>query len=194
MTIQNSLCPVGKGLLTYFPIIVPQFKSDKIPNSLCPVLGQVADLLSNFCSRFQKWQNPKYLLSTVGEKEGGVADPLSNFCSWVQKWQNPKFPLSSIWGRGLFTFLPTFVPEFKNDKIQKILLSGRGVVDLLSNFCSWIQKWQNPKVPQHTTPSPARRERACYAAGGKPLAVTQEDFLVQNSVLKNCLRFLFVKD
>ena len=56
----------------------------------------------------------------------------------------------------LLTYFPTFVPKRKNDKILKnsnslylVGLSGVCVwgwlVDLLSKFCSWVQKSQNPK-------------------------------------------------
>ena len=51
----------------------------------------------------------------------------------------------------LSIYIPTFVPELKNDKIPRSDMSGEGgrcgVVVLLSNFCSWVQKLQNSKVP-----------------------------------------------
>ena len=34
----EKLRPVGRRLLTYFPTLVPEFKNDKISNSVCPVL------------------------------------------------------------------------------------------------------------------------------------------------------------
>ena len=37
-----------------------------------------------------------------------------------------------------------------------------------------------PQSGQGVPPPPRHESECCYAAGGKPLAVTQEDFLVRN--------------
>ena len=68
-------------------------------------------------------------------------------------------------GGGLLTYFPTFVPKFKNDKIPNSLGTGGGgggeeVIDLLSNFCSWVQ---NDKVPRwHVSWSQYRWEKKYY--------------------------------
>ena len=82
---------VGVPDLPTFQLLFLDSKKDKITNSSCPAEG----------------------------RGGWVADLFSNFCSWVQKWQNPKFPMSDVWGGGMLTYFPTFVPLFENDKIPK---------------------------------------------------------------------------
>ena len=74
--------------------------------------------------------------SLVYQLRGLYYDGLQLIC--VLQIQKAAMRWCRLWAGRLLSFFPTFVPEFKNDKIPNSLCSvgwGRGIVDHLSNFC-----------------------------------------------------------
>ena len=110
-------------VLTCFPTFVAEFKNDKTPNSFgqlgrgVGVVLAASRMLTYFLTFVAEFKITKFIPFVWGWKGGGVMtdDLLSNL---VAEFKNGKIPNSFCWG---LTYFPTFVAEFKSDKITNLL-------------------------------------------------------------------------